>query len=173
MGLGILGLSNHNSPSHGWYALGAWGGEWMPRAGAHKPTTKIRKLVGEASGYGMPYEQIVTLVRSIQDARAKPVSLDMLKYHYARELQDGQAQAAARVARSLYHRATGDDGQPADWRAAAWWLERRAGKHWAPEPSQVEIGRAGEFARLSDEELRQTIGELEKRLLPKPADQDD
>jgi hypothetical protein len=85
----------------------------MPRH-QHKPTDEQRQQARLLSGYGIPQEQIATMLRL--DAKT-------LRRHYRRELDLGVVQANAAVVQSLYTMAVRDK-IPA---AAIWWTKARMG----------------------------------------------
>ena len=99
-----------------------------------------------ASGYGVPEQAI-----------ARVVGLDpkTLRKHYREELDTGQIKATAKVAESLFRKATSDGSQSVT--AAIFWLKTRGGWRETPQNHQVEVGfrTAAEF---SDEELMRIVG---------------
>lgn len=62
-----------------------------------KPTEEQRKQVEALSGYGLPQEQIASVIGCSQDTLAK---------YFSKELADGLAKANSRVAQFLYQQAT-------------------------------------------------------------------
>ena len=76
----------------------------------HRPTEDFRKQVQEASGLGLPQDQICALV-GISDVT--------LRKHYESELGMGKAKASAAVAKTLFNKAT--VGQ--DTTAMIWWTK--------------------------------------------------
>jgi hypothetical protein len=87
----------------------------MPRA-PHEPTPASRKQVEALAAYGIPQEEICNVVG---------VSLPTLHKHYRDELDTAMSKANARVAESLFKKATGDGTQSVT--AAIFWLKTRAG----------------------------------------------
>jgi len=83
---------------------------------AHQPTDADRKLCRTLSGYGVPQEEI---------ARQIGIHQETLRTHYRDELDGGIAQANAKVAESLFKRATSDGPQAVS--AAIFWMKTRAG----------------------------------------------
>lgn len=73
----------------------------------HKPDEKSRDLVANASGIGLPQEQIATLV-GIDDKT--------LRLHYRKELDEGKAKAHMAVAGTLFEKAMSGDTS-----AMIWW----------------------------------------------------
>lgn len=82
-------------------------------AGRHafKPTDHERKQVEAMSGYGVPIEQISTLVRDGIDA-------ETLRKYFSQELMAGKAKANAQVGKTLFQKAI--DG---DTTAMIWWTK--------------------------------------------------
>ena len=126
---------------------------------SHRPTKRTRDLVREASKLGLTNAQIACLLP--RSGRTAPVRPSVIESAYTRELEEGRAAMTHEVSRSLYGRATGKDGGPVDTSAGKWLLERLGGKQYRPEPAQMELGRAGEFRRMSDEDLGRELGRLE------------
>lgn len=87
----------------------------MPRA-PHEPTPASRKQVEALAAYGIPQDAICKVVG---------VSLPTLHKHYRDELDTAMSKANARVAESLFKKATGDGTQSVT--AAIFWLKTRAG----------------------------------------------
>lgn len=82
----------------------------------HKPTAEQRKQVEAMAAYGIPQTNIALVVG---------ISKPTLEKHYRRELDTGATKATAKVAESLYRKATGNGmGAVA---AAIFWLKTRAG----------------------------------------------
>ena len=76
----------------------------------HRPTEDFRKQVQEASGLGLPQDQICALV-GISDVT--------LRKHYESELGMGKAQASAQIAKTLFNKAV----QGGDTTAMIWWTK--------------------------------------------------
>lgn len=87
------------------------------------PTEKERAQVEAMAGYGVPHENIASLVRDGIDA-------DTLKKHFKKELAQGKAKANAKVGQTLFQKAI--DG---DVSAAIWWS--KAQMQWK-DTSKVE-----------------------------------
>ena len=94
----------------------------------HRPTEDFRKQVQEASGLGLPQDQICALV-GISDVT--------LRKHYESELGMGKAKASAAVAKTLFNKAT--VGQ--DTTAMIWWT--KAQMRWSETMRQEVTGRDG------------------------------
>ena len=95
----------------------------------HRPTEDFRKQVQEASGLGLPQDQICALV-GISDVT--------LRKHYESELGMGKAKASAAVAKTLFNKAT--VGQ--DTTAMIWWT--KAQMRWSETVRQELTGKDGE-----------------------------
>jgi len=95
----------------------------------HRPTEDFRKQVQEASGLGLPQDQICALV-GISDVT--------LRKHYESELAMGKAKASAAVAKTLFNKAT--VGQ--DTTAMIWWT--KAQMRWSETVRQELTGKDGE-----------------------------
>jgi hypothetical protein len=79
---------------------------------AHRPTAFTRRQVEAMAGYGVPEESI---------ARVVGVDPKTLRKHYCEELDTGQIKATAKVAESLFRKATGEGSQSVT--AAIFWLK--------------------------------------------------
>jgi hypothetical protein len=96
----------------------------------HKPDPASRRQVEALAGYGVPEAEIGEVIG---------VDPKTLRKHYRPELRQGHTKANAKVAESLYRKATGEGPQSVT--AAIFWLKTRAG--WR-EPITHEIsGRDG------------------------------
>lgn len=84
---------------------------------AHQPTEKLRKMVINASGVGLPLKHICALV-GIKD-------IDTLKLHYELELSQGVALVNLKVANNLFNRTEKDSTAAIYWtKARMGWRER-------------------------------------------------
>ena len=83
---------------------------------SHEPTDQTRRTVESMSAYGIPQERIASVIG---------VDSKTLRKHYRDELDNAETKANAKVAESLYRKATGE-GQGAVT-AAIFWLKTRAG----------------------------------------------
>lgn len=81
----------------------------------HQPTEATRKQVKALAAYGIPQEEI---------GRVIGVSKPTLERHYREELDRGELEANAKVAESLFRKATGEGAQAVT--AAIFWLKTRA-----------------------------------------------
>lgn len=94
----------------------------------HRPTDDFRKQVEEASGLGLPQDQICALV-GISDVT--------LRKHYESELGLGKARASAQIAKSLFNKAI----QGGDTTAMIWWT--KAQMKWSETMRQEVTGKDG------------------------------
>jgi hypothetical protein len=94
----------------------------------HRPTDDFRKQVEEASGLGLPQDQICALV-GISDVT--------LRKHYESELGLGKARASAQIAKSLFNKAI----QGGDTTAMIWWT--KAQMKWSETMRQELTGKDG------------------------------
>jgi len=94
----------------------------------HRPTDDFRKQVEEASGLGLPQDQICALV-GISDVT--------LRKHYESELGLGKARASAQIAKSLFNKAI----QGGDTTAMSWWT--KAQMKWTETMRQELTGKDG------------------------------
>ena len=95
----------------------------------HKPTPEMRKQVEQASGLGLPHDQICALIG---------ISDETLRKYYKSELGIGKAKASAAVAKTLFNKAT--VGQ--DTTAMIWWT--KAQMRWSETVKQELTGAEGE-----------------------------
>ena len=105
----------------------------------HLPTPTERRQVEAMAGYGIPEADI---------ARVLDIDARTLRKHYADELATGHIVTNAKVAESLFRKATGDHRQSVT--AAIFWLKTRAGwREASPDDSTpkepVEIRTVREF----------------------------
>ena len=94
----------------------------------HRPTDDFRKQVEEASGLGLPQDQICALV-GISDVT--------LRKHYESELGLGKARASAQIAKTLFNKAV----QGGDTTAMIWWT--KAQMRWSETMRQEVTGKDG------------------------------
>jgi hypothetical protein len=104
---------------------------------AFKPTDAERKQVEALSGYGLPIDQIGSLVRD-------GIHIDTLRAHFSSELQSGKAKANAQVGKTLFSKVMAGDTT-----AAIWWSKTQM--RWA-ETQKHELtgadGAALEFTKI-------------------------
>ncbi len=82
---------------------------------AHTPSAEQRKTVEAMSAYGIPQEDIASVIG---------LDSKTLRKYYSEELSVAKAKANARVAENLFKKATGDGPQSVS--AAIFWLKTRA-----------------------------------------------
>ena len=82
----------------------------------HAPSEETRKTVQAMAGYGIPHDDIATVIG---------ISPHTLRKHYAKELDTGQIIATSKVAQNLFRIATGEGREAVT--AAVFWLKTRAG----------------------------------------------
>ena len=113
---------------------------------AHKPDPFHRRQVEAMAAYGVPEQNI---------ARVVGIDAKTLRKHYREELDTGQTKATAKVAESLYRKATTDGHQSVT--AAIFWLKTRGG--WRETPQSHEIGHY-DLGSWSDQELERVLDAL-------------
>lgn len=94
----------------------------------HKPTDDLRRQVEQASGLGLPHDQICSLI-SISD--------ETLRKYYGPELGMGKAKASAQIAKTLFNKAV----QGGDTTAMIWWT--KAQMRWAETQRHEQSGPDG------------------------------
>lgn len=94
---------------------------------AHEPTDDTRKLVETSSGLGLPHESIAVLV-GIDDKT--------LRKYYREELDKGKAKAHAKIAQTLYQKATAGDTT-----SLIWWTKSQM--RWSETVKQELTGENG------------------------------
>jgi hypothetical protein len=82
----------------------------------HAPTDDTRRTVQSMAGYGIPQEDIATVIG---------ITHPTLREHYRRELDLGTVIANSKVAQNLFRIATGEGREAVV--AAIFWLKTRAG----------------------------------------------
>ena len=113
----------------------------------HKPDAFQRKQVEAMAGYGVPELDI---------ARVVGIDPKTLRRHYRDELATGHIKAGAKVAESLFHKATSDGPQSVT--AAIFWLKTRVG--WKETTAHEIAGRNGgpiETSEVSTREIAKSI----------------
>lgn len=102
-----------------------------PGRPAYTPTEKDRATVKTMSAFGIPDYEI---------ARVLSVDPKTLRKHFWTELEVGHVEANAKVAASLFKKATGDGNQAVQ--AAIFWLRARAGwRDKTPEAAEEPLGK--------------------------------
>jgi hypothetical protein len=110
---------------------------------AHRPDAFHRRQVEAMAGYGVPEADI---------SRVVGIDPKTLRKHYREELDTGHIKATAKVAESLFRKATGDGSQSVT--AAIFWLKTRGG--WRETPQSHEVAMR-DVSKLTDEELDRII----------------
>jgi len=95
---------------------------------AHKPDQFHRRQVEAMAAFGVPELNI---------ARVVGIDAKTLRKHYREELDTGQTKATAKVAESLFRKATSDGHQSVT--AAIFWLKTRGGWREAPQAHEVQL----------------------------------
>jgi hypothetical protein len=111
---------------------------------AFRPTEDQRRTVRAMSGFGIPQEQIATMLE---------IEPKTLRKHFRRELDRGSIEATAKVAQSLFRMATEGNNVA----AAIFWMKARAG--WR-EKHDVQVA-VTPVSHLSDAELEAMIARLQ------------
>ena len=99
------------------------------------------------AGHGVPEAGI---------ARVLAIDPKTQRRHYREELDTGQIKATAKIAESLFRKATSDGSQSVI--AAIFWLKTRGGWGETTQSHQVAVT---DVTKLSDEELERMIGTLQ------------
>lgn len=100
-----------------------------PGAGRKKfePSDQERVIVKSMAGYGVPFEQIASMVRD-------GIHIDTLRAHFSKELIMGKALANSKIGEKLYNKAI-----KGDTTAMIWWTKAQMG--WREPPRQSEESR--------------------------------
>lgn len=103
---------------------------------AFSPTPDQRSLVKAMIGYGIPEDELCLTV--INPTSKKAISPHTLRKYFREEIDTGTVTANAKVAQSLFRKATGEGPQSVT--ACIFWLKTRA--RWK-ETSALEVGNLG------------------------------
>jgi hypothetical protein len=103
----------------------------------HAPTEALRRQVKALAAYGVPQDEI---------GRVIGISKPTLERHYRDELDRGEVEANAKVAESLFRKATGDGAQAVT--AAIFWLKTRARWREPATDTNMNISADGSIAGL-------------------------
>jgi hypothetical protein len=114
---------------------------------AFAPSDEQRRQVKALAAYGVPQDDIATVLA---------IDAKTLRKHFWPELQNGAIEANAKVAQSLFQRATTEKGS-AGVTAAIFWLKVRAG--WREPATSTEAGKKVERERASEVAERGTSWE--------------
>jgi hypothetical protein len=109
----------------------------MSKGGRPAPTEALRRQVKALAAYGVPQEEI---------GRVIGISKPTLERHYRDELDRGEVEANAKVAESLFRKATGDGAQAVT--AAIFWLKTRARWREPATDTNMNISADGSIACL-------------------------
>lgn len=112
---------------------------------SHKPDPFHRRQVEAMAAYGVPEMAI---------SRVVGIDPKTLRKHYREELDTGQIKATAKVAESLFRKATTDGSQSVT--AAIFWLKTRGGWRETSQDHNVQV-RSRHPSEFSDEELLRII----------------
>ena len=101
----------------------------------HEPNEETRKTVQAMAGYGIPHEDIGTVIG---------ISPHTLREHYRAELDTGHVIANSKVAQNLFRIATGEGREAVT--AAIFWLKTRArwSEYDAASPREPKLGKKEE-----------------------------
>jgi hypothetical protein len=110
---------------------------------AHRPDPFHRRQVEAMAAFGVPEQNI---------ARVVSIDAKTLRKHYRDELDTGQTKATAKVAESLFRKATTDGPQSVT--AAIFWLKTRGG--WRETPQTHEVG-VYDLSQWSEDELQRVL----------------
>lgn len=122
-----------------------------PGSGRKKfePTPKERALVQSMAGYGVPFEQIASLVRH-------GIHIDTLRAYFSSELIMGKAMANAKIGEGLYRKAISGDTT-----AMIWWSKAQMG--WREPPRQSEESREELREARRNDPTQEEIEEIRSR----------
>jgi hypothetical protein len=100
-----------------------------------KPTPEERRQVEAMAGYGVPHEQIATLIGE------EGIDADTLKKHFKKELAQGKAKANAKVGQTLFQKATAGDTTAAIWwsKTQMGWKDTQAHEISGPEGGSIKV----------------------------------
>jgi hypothetical protein len=122
------------------------------------PTETERKQVETMASYGVPFEQIASLIRH-------GIHLDTLRARFESELIRGKAKANVSIGKAFFQKAISGDTT-----AMIWWTKTQMG--WREPARQLEhTGRDGEAIEIEAREVvslskNELIAELQERGLP-------
>ena len=107
---------------------------------AFAPTDDQRRQVKAMAAYGVPQGDIATVLN---------IDAKTLRKHFWLELQTGSIEANAKVAQSLFQRATTEKGS-AGVTAAIFWLKTRGGDPWREIKRTELTGKDGKPLMIDD-----------------------
>jgi hypothetical protein len=114
---------------------------------AFSPSEEQRRQVKAMAAYGVPQEDIATVLA---------IDAKTLRKHFWPDLQTGAIEANAKVAQSLFQRATTEKGS-AGVTAAIFWLKVRAG--WREPVAAPKLGKKADRAQAAATAERGTTWE--------------
>lgn len=91
------------------------------------PTESERRQVQTMAGFGVPFDQIASLIRD-------GIHIDTLRARFQNELVRGKAKANAKIGQRMYEKA-----ESGDTTAMIWWTKAQMG--WREPPRQIEDAR--------------------------------
>lgn len=97
----------------------------MGQGSRFEPNEEQRRTVRAMSGYGVPHDDIATMLR---------VDPKTLRKHFRDELERGSIEATAKVGQSLFRMATEGNSVA----AAIFWMKARAGWREKPDPNALD-----------------------------------
>lgn len=111
----------------------------MAQGKQYTPTEDQRKTVRGMAGYGMPHDDIATIL---------DIDPKTLRKYFDRELRRGSIEATTKVAQSLFNMATAEKNVA----AAIFWMKVRAG--WTEKQSvQLDVSGTLNVESLDDTQL--------------------
>lgn len=114
-----------------------------------EPSDQERVIVKSMAGYGVPFEQIASMVRD-------GIHIDTLRAHFSKELIMGKALANSKIGEKLYNKAI-----KGDTTAMIWWTKAQMG--WREPPRQIEDTRDDLREARRNDTTQQEIEELRSR----------
>ena len=110
---------------------------------AHRPDATSRRQVEAMTAYGVPELNIASVIG---------IDPKTLRKHYRHELDNGQVKATAKVAESLFRKATTEGPQSVT--AAIFWLKTKGG--WRETSQDHRVGLY-DLSKITEEELDRRI----------------
>jgi len=136
------------APSRGGARANTGGARLGAGRPAFEPTAEERKQVETLSGYGLPQDQIASLVRD-------GISIDTLRAHFESELKTGKSKANAQIAQTLFQKAKAGSET-----ALIWWTKSQM--RWS---ERHEITGADGGPIRTESNVTLDPGEAYKRLI--------
>jgi hypothetical protein len=113
----------------------------------HEPSDETKKTVQAMAGYGIPHEDIGTVIG---------ISPHTLRRHYRKELDTGHIIANSKVAQNLFRIATGEGREAVT--AAIFWLKTRAQWSEYAAPQSTKPTPRGKKEQASIDAERAAVG---------------